>query len=488
MNASNRSFTGYLDSIYCGKLQIVECVLAGTQYLGLLILFGTAVLLVTIQPSRLAGEQSKTANAGEAQNETNQLYFYTAPQAKGQGNGQAAKESGGLEKSANGVVVISSGGKSDNVDQDDIIILPNYNLRLLREKSVLKELKITAPQKKKLQEIQTNYQTDMQKFFEEKRNMSRDEMMKEYRQWDLKQKNDIQKQVEKILTPQQTRSLKELTLREDARGFLFAHGMFEKVGVTAEQKEKLLLLQKEEMDRIQQFYQETTDKMLAVLDPAERAQLADEALGPTGPEVIDTQEIDAGGEIGKIYVPSLFPYPDFSEEQVQKQLDLTTIQQDQVRDILGGKSTLSEKLVEEWQKLPPEEQKTMQNNTFYTISSGWSTSGGGNLSPEEQKKRQAEFEAKIRNDRQKRRAQSAQQPLRSMNLDLRAQFEEILTVEQLAAYKDLAFRNIANMALTDPPTLNKAGVSDQQKAEVKQLHDEHLDNVRQFGREMGEKC
>lgn len=242
----------------------------------------------------------------------------------------------------------------------DMILLPGYYE--FTHQTVLKDLNITAEQKSKLREVQSKYQADNGKFFGERKNLPQEEVLKAHAEWIRDKKKDIQTAVEAILTPQQMATLIEITRHAEAFPRLSdpSSKVVEPVGLTLEQRDKLSLLRKVTGDWDRQNREELTEKVLAVLSPEQRAQLREETFGPDWPDPATLLAIDLGGEKGTIYLPVLDRNPDFTGEDVRKELGLSPQQQSQIRGLLGGASDLAEKLVAQWQTLPPAEQNKIE--------------------------------------------------------------------------------------------------------------------------------
>ena len=234
-------------------------------------------------------------------------------------------------------------------------------------------------------------------------------------------------------------------------------------------------------DWCNQATREKNAKSLALLTPQKRAQLQVESLGPEGVN-LENSWYDAE----KLSLPSLYPYPDFDEPRVQKELGLSADQQERARSLLGGSANLKEAFLREYRNLPAEEQKKLQG---FNMTGGfcYGMGGGGDLSPEEQKKRLEEFYEKIRSDRKKQRAEREKQPLMKVLPDLLEKFQALLSPEQLAAYKEMAFRDIAERAINDAVLLAKIGADDRQQAEIKKLFDDYMANYQQLALEAAQK-
>ena len=97
------------------------------------------------------------------------------------------------------------------------------------------------------------------------------------RQW-----SGARKQIEDVLTPEQLRTLKDLTFRTFAfgSGVMFEPEVLERLGVAKNQQDELraleLQLQKEKDRRLRSVTREKIEKMLAVLTPQQQSQLREE--------------------------------------------------------------------------------------------------------------------------------------------------------------------------------------------------------------------
>ena len=369
------------------------------------------------------------------------------------------------------------------------IALPGY--WLLTQPSVVKELNITAEQKEKLRAISAKYHSvDVPKFFEESRKYQpTDESSKILAQRVQELRKNIQKQVEAILTPQQLQSLKELTLHNNAFNYLGSPNIFEILSLTTEQKDNLRLIRNEANDRLAKRSEETTDALLAVLDPQQRAQLREAALGPVDTGFRKLRGVEVEGKILLVPEASLSPYPDVGEAAVQEKLGLGAEQREQVKKLLGDYPNLADKLAHEADKLMPQ-KKDLQQGSTVTMQWRARTSAEATTakpSEEELKKQQAEFKEKLKKEREQRQAEYEKHPLAKISIELRKPFEELLTPEQLAVYKDMAVRKILSVALGDRLVLDQIDVSAQQMTAIARIKAEYVEDSRKFGRKMGGK-
>jgi len=82
-------------------------------------------------------------------------------------------------------------------------------------------------------------------------------------------------------------------------------------------------------------------------------------------------------------------------------------------------------------------------------SGGFGSTGGGKLSPEQRKIQLDAFWETIKKYREKEWAEFGEQPPVKVSVALRKQFEAALTPEQIAAYRNMAFRNGVFSALSE---------------------------------------
>lgn len=460
--------------------------------LGLLVLLGAACSLLTLQPARSAGQAAQADSPRPG---------HHVLMVAGEGQGVRASDSPFLvagdahvvgEQGPGALTLTAATDGSGKVTvRGSLLALPGKSLRLLGQPAVLSELELTAEQKQKLHAINDKYYSDQAKFIIEATQVKKlppDKLAAAQAQWFQNHSGkEIQKQVEEVLTTAQVQLLKELTLREDAYFRLSDPNRVKKLALAKEQKDALHLLHQEGDDWLHRNHQATIDKTLSVLTPQQRSRLREEALGPLGPgDDLGQYFVHVKGEANPICVYSLEPYPDFTQPRVRKQLNLTAAQEQQVRDILGGSANLAERLAREVEKLSPEARKKLPRSGFDSKGAAIPTGGNQCLyggSPDGL----AKIKEKMIEERKKLRAGFAEQPTMRPSIELRKQFEAILTPQQLALYQDLAVRNFAANAATDQVMLKMVGASEQQEAEVARFFRDSVAKELQFYREMGQK-
>ena len=145
--------------------------------------------------------------------------------------------------------------------------------------SVRNELNFSAEQQKKLGEISVKYQSailaDREKLSElppEQRAVR----LVELQQITARRAQQMRKEVEDLLTPEQWATLKKIDFRLRAPMLLGNPATMEKLGLSDSQKEKLLQIHKDFQDKLQQIQRETGEKMIGTLTPEQQDQLQQE--------------------------------------------------------------------------------------------------------------------------------------------------------------------------------------------------------------------
>ncbi|MGO9115971.1 MAG: M56 family metallopeptidase [Thermoguttaceae bacterium] len=408
------------------------------RVLGLLAISGAVCSLVTLQPGPSAGQAA-------------------------QANGPAAAAS-----SSHPSLAAESSEKGASAITEPIV-LPVYRLFPLGEPAACKELALTAEQIQKLRAIHDKYNADASNLANAKSRLLQERM------------KEIVKQVEEILTPEQMQSLKEIVFRELTYSCLSDPKDLERLSLTQEQNGKLLSLRQEVDDWFQRNDQEMIDKALSVLTSQQQALFREETLGPLGPDdQLIPLAVNVKGETKPIYVYSLDPYPDFTQPSVRKELGLSATQEQQVRDILGSSANLAERLARELEKLPPQERE--RNLPLLASISSEVRSHRA-----ESREERYDFAEKMIEARKKQRARFAEHPMMKASVELRKQFEAMLTPKQLALYRDMAVRRFAARARHDSLMLRMVGASEQQVADIKRVYDDHIAKGAQFVREAGQR-
>ena len=166
------------------------------------------------------------------------------------------------------------------------------------------------------------------------------------RQW-----TSTRKQIEDVLTPEQLRTLKDLTFRTFAfgSGVMFEPAVLEKLGVAKTQQDELravdLRLQKEKDRRLRSVPREKNRKIMAVLTPQQLSQLREKHSPDKDPET------DC----------SMYPYPGLPSQMpdtgVAEELGFSRDQEDRVRKIVTAHWASLGAIQQEAQKLPLGDEK-----------------------------------------------------------------------------------------------------------------------------------
>jgi beta-lactamase regulating signal transducer with metallopeptidase domain/Leucine-rich repeat (LRR) protein len=369
---------------------------------------------------------------------------------------------------------------SRNIERSRLLaILPGYEL--LGQKAVLAKLNLTAEQEAKMFELSTKYSADMMDHYRRARSKdaSQDEQKRAYDQW-LREEQEVTKnRVKEILGPEQVAVLGGLIAAEAAFNRLAVPEYRKNFDFTNEQSDRLRALDNEASNRNIQRFERTTERLLANLSPEQRIRMREVGLGPLSHGEYETISVSVEGLSDPLQVITLLPYPDLGDEKTQKQLQLTEEQREQVRKILAGSSNATEKLVREQLKLPLEELKRMRETPLRIPP--------GRASASNKREEPAAIRERVANERKERWAEFQKHPLVKMSIELRKQFEALLTPEQLAAYQDMAVHTVAAGVLYDAIVWEKMGASAEQQAALRQITEESLASFAQFKLEMGAK-
>jgi len=154
------------------------------------------------------------------------------------------------------------------------LLLPGF--AELRMENVQKELQLTDQQKEKLIAIGQKYYDETRRDWAALAGMSAEERKGKYaeiRQKNLKRMQEVRKQVEELLSPDQLERLKQINLRTRGTAALLNPKILDELGITEAQRNKLRQLREQLQERIRQLQQETLEKTLEVLSPEQRKKL-----------------------------------------------------------------------------------------------------------------------------------------------------------------------------------------------------------------------
>lgn len=131
----------------------------------------------------------------------------------------------------------------------------NGPLQLVNRDDVKDELKITADQTTKLQELQEKQRSEMR---DARQNMGgggfNEETMKKMAELQAKLAGEASKELDTILTPDQNKRLKELVFQRSGYSIVNNALYQDELGVTADQKAKLATLQQQQMEAMRGLF------------------------------------------------------------------------------------------------------------------------------------------------------------------------------------------------------------------------------------------
>ena len=364
--------------------------------------------------------------------------------------------------------VHSASGQPTNVAMPGAIDLPTY--QLLLQPSVQQALKLSDEQRGKLQDISAKYWTERKKIAGKELDDMETSSQGELAAYSAKARHGIcqsstigsgpmfshkvverldqqwsnaRKEIEDVLTPEQLRTLKALTFRTFAfgSGVMFEPEVLDKIGVPKEERDKLQTLegelQKEKGRQLRSVTREKIKKMLAVLTPEQQSQLRKEQSPDKNPET------DC----------SIYPYP-----QLPSHMPDTG-----VADELG---------------FSQEQRESVRK----TVAEHWKSLGAF---------QQEEQGLSLGNDKafkaigERRRQEMA---------DLRKKIEAVLTPEQWASCKEMAFQNLAipalRLAVRNSQASGDAGIglNEQQKTALREIDAEYFDKPERIYCELTDKA
>lgn len=138
----------------------------------------------------------------------------------------------------------------------------NMGLMLLANPQVQKELELVDDQKAKIKELSDKLQADMREAFTGMRDLSqedRQKKMEELRKKGEERMASLQKEVDKVLLPQQQKRLKQIRFQVLGDRALSDAEIVKELGITDEQKTKLEAIAKESRDATQKLYEGVRD-------------------------------------------------------------------------------------------------------------------------------------------------------------------------------------------------------------------------------------
>jgi Spy/CpxP family protein refolding chaperone len=383
----------------------------------------------------------------------------------------APDKSDAKDARSEGVFEMEGGSMQLPENDDDFPAIPGITASARPQ--TIAELKLTDEQKKSLRALRAKWMEFERKNQEEMRKYGKDNPPPKEAAQNFEKNfrilmETIRKEAQALLTPEQRQILTEARMIEGAGWFLADSEWLKKGGITdltEDQRKRISDLQKQMIAKTEESQKETKLKIAFLFDKEQRAKLRDVLLAPemndSGREDLFPRE----KEKDNLLIPTMRPYPDFSLPETQKALNLTESQLNLVQEILDGSKNLSEKLACEMDKLPPEQQKKIDNAQMgtLTISTASFYAMSGESKPSE--------EEIVREDMKQRKAMWEdwlKQPINKLSVEYRKKFEASLTPDQLEKFKEMAFDNIHYFQLNNPAVLHLAGASKEQKDAIRQ--------------------
>jgi hypothetical protein len=193
---------------------------------------------------------------------------------------------------------------------------------------------LTTEQKKALREMNERRSAESRENFERNKALPPEELKAkaaEIQQRRQNFENDIRKEIEKVLTPEQLRALKEYAFPLYAIGLMQTPRIRQVLGFTPEQEENLSRLRKERWRRIQLENMKLAEKVWNLFTEEQQAELPElvKRQGPT------SAVLSIAWELG-LDIESMFPsYPMLAMAPARERLNLTTEQEEQLRAVMA---------------------------------------------------------------------------------------------------------------------------------------------------------
>ncbi len=149
--------------------------------------------------------------------------------------------------------------------------------------SVQREIGLTSRQKQQLQGISAGYMASMQQLGKSFRDFSPEEQksrMKDMNEQVAQLARNAQHKAESILAPRQLQLVQKIAFQLSAAGALADPGLQEKLGLNAEQRQRLTGVYEQAGEKMQQLQRDTATQVIEVLDTEQAAELK---------KLIDTQ-------------------------------------------------------------------------------------------------------------------------------------------------------------------------------------------------------
>ena len=290
-----------------------------------------------------------------------------------------------------------------------------------------KELDLSADQMQALQVINTQALADAQRNVEQFKKLSPDEQNAQVKAWAGKPapwrqqwENEVRKQIESVLTPQQLQTIKAHTFPEHVVRLLYDPKVRLAIAFDPNQENRLRGIAQERLARLQQESLKRAEKVWGLLSPQQQAELPAvvKRQGPT------SAILSMGWELGFNFDNFIARYPMLAELPVRERLRLSTEQAEQLQAVMADAGARVKK----------------------------ARQGGANQSDAE--------------------------------IDEKNRVEAILTPQQLTTLVEINFRRQVVLALGYPEKRDSIGMTDQQKADLQRLDNESSEQQYRIDREM----
>jgi len=290
-----------------------------------------------------------------------------------------------------------------------------------------KVLNLSADQMQALLAINTKGLADAQRDVEQFKKLSPEEQNAQVKSWagrpaPWRQQldNEVRKQIETVLTPQQLQTIKAHTFPEYAVGLLYDAKVRHEIVFGADQENRLRSIVQERLARLQQEYLKRAEKTWGLLTPQQKAELPEivKHQGPT------SSVLSIAQELGFSFDNCIAGYPMLAESPVRERLQLSTEQAEQLQAVM------------------------------------------------------ADAGARMKKVRQ------AGAPQSDAENDEKNRVEAILTPQQLTTLVEINFRREVVLALGYPKKRESIGMTDQQKADLQRLNKDSSEQQYGIDREM----
>jgi len=298
-----------------------------------------------------------------------------------------------------------------------------------------KELGLSAEQKKKLLAIHAKAMAEAKDRAEQFQKLSPEEQKAQMKKWAGKypprrgqRDNEVSRQIEAVLTPQQLQTLKDYSFPGLAIGLLYDAKIRQHIGFSAEQEDRLRRVAKERLARFQEVYMERARDLWDMLTPHQQAALP-EVVRRQGPT---SAVLSIAWDLGFQFDTLVPAYPMLSEAPVRKLLGLSAEQEKQLQVVVAHIAAKREKA----------RQEQLSGKTRPTDAA-------------------TDWEA-----------------------DAKKQVEAILTPQQLTTLNEVNFRRQVALALGHPEKRKTVGVAAQQAADFQRLDMVSHERLYRIDREM----